>query len=173
MSDRNTDQLSLIHDSSSNQDTIGKSDIVHALERLDIAKFAAELCKTCGASFPAGYFSGCVWAILLELYQMDRKGEKMRLEDIAPKVELAESLVLRYVNALTEDGFVLQVDDPDDPAKNGVLLREKGRNHMDMLFAQLKSELITMMGLADLPALTDQEEAEEHPSVDASTTALA
>ncbi len=121
-----------------------------AIEQIDLGQFAIDLRRSRVGVFPDEYCTGNIWDVLLELYDAKRSGEKLKLSEIATSAKIPESLVLRYVNLLSADGFLSHAEDANNHDEPHIVLTEKAMTQIDLLFKYTRMRVSASPGPSDV-----------------------
>ncbi len=132
------DDLSMMRE---HLDTLGS--MLDGLKKLldertaDLRAEQARLRQLRNKTFPTGYFSDVAWEILVDLDRAHHESRSLAMSDLGLDSSIPLSTILRYVQKMEEDGFLLRAIDPDDGRRTIVTLSEKGHTAMSAIFDQL------------------------------------
>ena len=78
--------------------------------------------------FSSGYFSDPAWDILLDLADAESNGNALCVTQLGLDNSCPTATIIRHVNKLVEDGFIIRKKDGYDRRRTHVMLSERGRS---------------------------------------------
>ncbi len=110
-------------------------------EQLNMSRLALSVRRECNRSFPARYFGVDIWDILLELYEAQKTGKKVKISTSESKFSSVPPNLLSYIDMLIEDEFLylehVRVGDEIGYA----CLTQKGLDQLEELLRKSKKTL--------------------------------
>jgi DNA-binding MarR family transcriptional regulator len=89
--------------------------------------------------FDSRYFTDAAWEILLDLKRSAQLGQRLATSDLGLAAGIPLTTILRYIDRLVKDGYVVRRDDQDDRRRVFVDLTELGIEAMDSVFNKVNS----------------------------------
>ena len=80
--------------------------------------------------FSSGYFSDPTWDILLDLADAETSGSALCVTQLGLDNSCPTATIIRHVNNLMKDGFIIRRKDGYDRRRSFVMLSERGRNFL-------------------------------------------
>lgn len=100
--------------------------------------------------FPSDFFGEPAWNILLDLFIVDLKGQRISVQDACLSSGVPPTTALRYVGQLEEGSFVKRVPDATDARRTFLVITTKGQSLMRRYLARTNTELERQLVLADM-----------------------
>ena len=91
--------------------------------------------------FSVDLFSDPAWEMLLYLYEAEITQQRPSIRDIPRQTKVAPTTVLRWLEALEGQGFIVRTPDPSDGRRVFVSLSDEALARMDGLFVAIEDEL--------------------------------
>ena len=80
--------------------------------------------------FSSGYFSDPAWDILLDLAEAESTGSALCVTQLGLDNSCPTATIIRHVNNLVQDGFIIRRKDGFDRRRTHVMLSERGRSFL-------------------------------------------
>ena len=80
--------------------------------------------------FSAGYFSDPAWDILLDLADAEISGSALCVTQLGLDNSCPTATIIRHINKLLKDGFIIRRKDGYDCRRTFVMLSERGRSFL-------------------------------------------
>ncbi len=119
-------------------------------EQLNMSRLALSVRRECNRSFPARYFSVDIWDILLELYEAQKTGKKVKISASDSKFSGVPPNLLRYIDMLMADEFLHLEDGGVDDGTGYASLTQKGLDQLEELIKKSKETLDTQYMTLDV-----------------------
>ena len=99
------------------------------------ASIAARKCRL--KYFDTDFFFDPVWAIMIDLYRAELKGERLSVSSACYGSGVAQTTALRYVAMLEDRGYVERVPDENDKRRAFLRLTGSARDRLENYFGHL------------------------------------
>lgn len=87
--------------------------------------------------FPSELFADPGWDIMLDLYAAHYEGEAVSVSSLCIAASVPQTTALRWINMMTNDGWLVRRDDPTDRRRTYLKLSDEGRSRLDGYFDNL------------------------------------
>lgn len=92
--------------------------------------------------FENDLFFDPVWAILIDLFRAELKGERLSVSSVCYGSGVAQTTALRYIYLLEERGYVDRIPDERDKRRAFLKLSESAHDRLESYFAHLVTNCI-------------------------------
>lgn len=92
-----------------------------------------------GKHFAASLFSDPAWDLLLELYALEREGQRASVSKLCVSAAVPATTVIRWIDKLSSDGLVVRSEDQLDRRRVWVSLSRSGFDAMTQYLEEVSS----------------------------------
>ena len=105
-------------------------EFVFDAETHKVIAFLVAFRKKRAETFSRGYFSDPAWDILLDLADAETTGNALSVTQLGLDNSCPTATIIRHVNKLAQDGFIIRRKDGYDRRRTHVMLSDRGRSFL-------------------------------------------
>jgi hypothetical protein len=121
-----------------------------SFEPFNMSQLALSVRRECNRSFPVQYFSVDIWDILLELYEAQKTGKRVKISTSESEFSGIPPNLLRYIDMLIADEFLYLEHVGVDDEAGYACLTQKGLDQLEEIFRKSKKTLGTQYMTLDI-----------------------